>query len=374
MAFPPMRRPPRRAAAPFQQNARAARAIETIGRVGSAWLLVTVVGVYGGLTLAGAPVAAQSLLDFALPDEGPPTSPRGASPSEIPLTDEGPRAAPPPPPPAEAAAPEPPPPPVRTVATPRFRDARLRRPRPDLSDLTRLRFLSVPDFEPFTDLDREGRPVGYHVDLARAVCDALEITERCQFQVLPFAQLRPALARGDGEAIVAGIRPTVEARADLAFTGPYLRFPARFVARRDSGFDPAISTTSDADRGGGTRVGVVGGSAHEAMLRALFPGVTPVVAPDMEGLRRAVSEGAVDAAFADGAGMATWLASPAGDCCAFRGGAYHSNHFLGPGLRIAVPADEPDLLAALEWALAQAEENGALDEAYLRAFPVGFYE
>ena len=307
------------------------------------------------------PASAQTL-DFALPDAGPPTAGRGTSPTDIPLTDEGPRIVVPDP---VEVAPPPPPPPVRDVTTPRFRDARLRQPAPDLSGLSRLRFLSVADFEPFTFLDREGRPVGYHVDLAREICNALDITERCQFQILPFGQLEGALARGEGEAILAGIRPTREARETLAFSDPYMRFPARFVTRRGSGFDP--------DAADGARVGVVRGTAHEAMLRTLFPALTPVPAPSVEALERAVSEEAVDAGFADGATLAGWLASPAGACCGFRGGPYLSEHFLGTGLTIAVAADDPELLAALEWALAQAESSGALDEAYLRAFPIGFF-
>ena len=308
------------------------------------------------------PAVAQTL-DFALPDLGPPTAGRGSSPGDIPLTDEGPRIVVPNA--VEAAPPPPPPPPVRDVTTPRFRDARLRQPAPDLSELTRLRFLSVPDFEPFTFLDQEGRPVGYHVDLAREICNVLEITDRCQFQILPFGQLESALARGEGEAILAGIRPTREARETLAFSDPYMRFPARFVTRRGAEFDP--------DTAGGVRVGVVQGTAHEAMLRTLFPALTPVPAPSIEALQRAVSEEAVNAGFADGATLARWLASPAGACCAFRGGPYLSEHFLGRGLTIAVSADDPELLAALEWALAQAESSGALDEAYLRAFPIGFF-
>ena len=323
-------------------------------------------GILIALTLGSGTANAQgSLLDFSLPDEGPPAAGRGASPSDIPLSDEGPRDPVPEPALDTVTAPPPPPPPLRDVATPRFRDARLRQSRPDISGLARLRFLSVPNFAPFTYLDPEGRPVGYHVDLARELCGVLEITEICQFQVLPFAQLQPALARGDGEAIMAGIRPTEAARETLAFTDPYMRFPARFAVRRGASFDLEAAD--------GARVGAVEGSAHAAMLNALFPDLAVVPAPDLDALERAVSEGAVDAAFADGASMSAWLASPAGQCCEFTGGPYQSSYFFGPGLTIAVSANDPELLAALEWALTQAEDSGALDEIYLRAFPIGFY-
>ena len=311
------------------------------------------------------PAAAQSArlpAGFSMPDTGPvPSEGRGLPPSDIPLTDEGPREAP-----VETvetpAVVAPPPPPVRDVASPRFRDPRGRGQRVAI-DPPRLRFLLASDFEPFNALDAGGRPAGYHVALVRGICEALDVLDRCQVQAMPFVQLRGALARRDGEAIVAGLAMTAETRGAYAFTDPYMRFPARFVARRETAFDPK--------EGGKDEVGVIGGTAHEAMLGALFPALTARPFPDEDALRAALRAGTLSVAFGDGARLADWLATE--PCCRFVGAPYFSEHFLGRGLSIAVRADDGDLAAALDWALAEMEASGRLEEIYLRAFPVGFY-
>ena len=296
--------------------------------------------------------------DFSLPFDGPPpAAQRGASPGDIPLTDEGPREVPEIV--VEDAEPVPPPP-LDEVASPRFRDPRSRGQRFEI-DLPRLRFLLASDFAPFNELDASGRPSGYHVALVRGLCEALDALDRCQVQAMPWAQLRGALARRDGEAIVAGIAVTADARESLAFTEPYMLFPARFVARRGRAFDP----------GGEGRVGVIGGTAHEAMLAALFPRLTAVRMADDTALQAAVADGTVDAGFGDGARLADWLASET--CCAFAGEPYFSHHFLGRGLSVAVRAEDAALADALDWALGEMEASGRLEEIYLRAFPVGFY-
>jgi polar amino acid transport system substrate-binding protein len=96
---------------------------------------------------------------------------------------------------------------------PMFWDIKERLPKPDLSALPRLRFLTTTDFPPFNYLDRDGRLSGFHVDLVRAVCAELGIAEKCQIQAVPWEQLGDALARGRGEAIIAGVAITEEARS-----------------------------------------------------------------------------------------------------------------------------------------------------------------
>ncbi|RUX99522.1 transporter substrate-binding domain-containing protein, partial [Mesorhizobium sp. M2A.F.Ca.ET.040.01.1.1] len=68
-------------------------------------------------------------------------------------------------------------------------DAKERLPKPDLSALPRLRFLTTTDFPPFNFLDGAGRLSGFHIDLARAICAELGVAEKCQIQALPWNEL-----------------------------------------------------------------------------------------------------------------------------------------------------------------------------------------
>jgi polar amino acid transport system substrate-binding protein len=248
-------------------------------------------------------------------------------------------------------------------------DARERLPKPDLSGLQRLRFLTTTDFPPFNFLDGEGRLSGFHVDLARAICARLQIAEECQIQALPWAELDGALQKDEGEAILAGMAVTAEARTKYAFSRPYLLFPARFVMPKAS-----VVMEPLAEKLKGKKVGVVAGSAHERMLRAYFDGFDIVTYPAPEDLFAALKKGGVDAAFGDGMRFSFWLAgADAGGCCRFAGGPYLAPEYLGTGMAIATRADDAALAAAFDYALQEISRDGTFAELYLRYFPVSFF-
>jgi polar amino acid transport system substrate-binding protein len=252
---------------------------------------------------------------------------------------------------------------------PMFWDAKERLPKPDLSGLARLRFLTTTDFPPFNFLDGEGRLSGFHVDLARAICAELDIADKCQIQAVPWAELDGMLQSGQGEAILAGIAVTPESRLKYAFSRPYLRFPARFVMPKTT----AVSEP-EYDRLQGKRVGVIAGSAHERMLRANFPGMKIVTYSRQDWMLQDLKAARIAAAFGDGMRLGFWLAgTEAGGCCRFARGAYLAPEYLGSGLAIATRAGEQALAAAFDAALHQIAVKGVFAELYLRYFPVSFF-
>lgn len=253
---------------------------------------------------------------------------------------------------------------------PHIWDSKQSLPRPEVSGISRLRFLTTTDFFPFNFLDPDGRLVGFHIDMARAICDVLEITDRCQIQALPFGELQTALEEGEGDAVLAGMAITQQTRERFSFSRPYLQFPARFVTRRDAVFEEPAYEEID-----GGNVGVMAGTAHERMLRDLFSGARTVTYTREAQLLDDLQSGKLDAVFGDGMRLSFWLAEreEARGCCAFAGGPYLAPEYLGHGLAIAVRRDEPALVGALNYAIRQIEERGTFEELYLRYFPVGFY-
>jgi polar amino acid transport system substrate-binding protein len=241
-----------------------------------------------------------------------------------------------------------------------------RLPKPDLSGIERLRFLTTTDFPPFNYLDGGGRLSGFHVDLARAICAELAIADKCQIQAMPWAELEPALNAGEGEAILAGIAVTPESRERLSFSRPYLRLPARFVMRR-------AKATKAAPALDGRQVGVVAHSAHEGIARALFPKAVIMPFPQEEAMLAALRDGRLEAVFGDGMRLAAWLGRDGGECCGFSGGPYMLPQDLGVGLTVAVRHGDAQLSAAMDAALQQISAKGIFAELYLRYFPVSFY-
>jgi polar amino acid transport system substrate-binding protein len=252
---------------------------------------------------------------------------------------------------------------------PTFWDTRERLAKPDLAELSRLRFLTTTDFPPFNYLDSAGRISGFHVDLARAICAELGIADKCQIQALPWNELEPALAKGEGEAIIAGLAATPEARKRLLFSRTYLRFTARFVTTSAKALNEPLFASVK-----GKRVGVVAGSVHERLLRDVFANVQVVTFKDEKALLADVKAGKLDLAFGDGMRLAFWLAGPeAANCCRFSGGPYLAPDYLGTGLMLAAAPGNEKLIAAFDAALQQISSKGVFSELYLRYFPLSFY-
>jgi len=256
-----------------------------------------------------------------------------------------------------------------SAIAPNYSDPRERIAALDVSGFPRIRFLTTVDFPPFSFLDQTGRLSGFHVDLARAICTELDRLDACQIQALPFSELRSALEGDLGEAAIAGIAATAQSRQVFRFSRPYLELPARFIVRRDRRFsEPAGQALA------GRQIGVLAGSAHEAMLRTVFPDLRPVTFSRAEWLFAALTKGSLDGIFADGVQLSFWLSSPAADgCCSFLDGPFLSIDFLGEGLAIAVAPEDQILVDAFDHAISRLNRNGRFAELYLRWFPNGLY-
>lgn len=255
------------------------------------------------------------------------------------------------------------------VNIPRYWDPGKQISKPGPSTLARIRFLTTVDFPPFNFIDQTGHLAGYNIDLARAICGELQASAVCQVEALPWTDLTKSLETGDGEAVIAGLKPTAELRTKLLFTRSYLRFPARFGVRREAPLQEPIS-----DGIAGKTVGVVAGSAHEALLRAYFPEARIITYSDPVRMAEDLADKKTDAMFGDGMWMSFWMAGAAAHgCCRFAGGPYLAPQFLGEGMTIALRGDEPELADAFNHALRSLEDKGVLAELYLRYFPVSFY-
>jgi polar amino acid transport system substrate-binding protein len=238
---------------------------------------------------------------------------------------------------------------------------------PDPATLKPIRFLTADDYPPFEFLGADGALAGYNIDVARALCEELKIS--CSIQPRRWDNLLDALDSREGDAIVASLKETAETREKTRFTAPYYLTPARFVAVAGAKrFDLRPEVLR------GVTIGVEGGSAHEAFLRAFFPGVTLAPFPDREQLMAALLAGQFELAFDDAIGLAVWInEQPKPGCCVFQGGPFLEPRFFGEGIGIAVRRDDHQLRQALNWGLQRLDERGVMTELYLKYFPVGIY-
>lgn len=256
---------------------------------------------------------------------------------------------------------------AQEVSVPRFWDPKRRPEKPVLGRMTQIRFLTEDNYPPFHFRGPNGLPIGFNVDVARAICEELSVT--CTVQVRRFDMLLGALEAGAGDAVIASIAITPETRAKADFSDRYYRTPARFAARKDFGL-----TDVSPELIAGKSVAVVAGSAHEAYIRTFFAETAIRSFPDAASAFEAVKSGTADLAFGDGIALSFWLnGTDSAGCCSFRGGPYTEPRFFGEGVGIAVKPGNEGLLRALNYALYRLWERGVFTDLYLRYFPVGFY-
>ncbi|MCJ8143706.1 transporter substrate-binding domain-containing protein [Ancylobacter sp. A5.8] len=265
----------------------------------------------------------------------------------------------------QAAAPQPATPPV---FVPGFWDPKRRPERPDVTRLpTQIRFVTTEDYPPFSFRGDGGRPVGFNVDIARAIC--VELAINCTLEVMPFDQLVAALDSGVADAAIAGIAITPASRDALDFTDRYFRSPARFVGRKVQSFK-GVSPPELA----GLNIGVVGSTAHEAFLRDQFFEAVVRPFPTSEAAREALKKGEIDLVFGDGVQLALWLNGTSSEnCCAFIGGPFTESRYFGEGMGVAVKKGNDALRQSLNYAFAQLWEEGVYTDLYLRWFPISVY-
>lgn len=250
---------------------------------------------------------------------------------------------------------------------PSFREPGARAAKPDLGARRVLRFLTSSDWPPFQFVTPDGTPAGFHVDLARAICNELQLA--CTLQAWEWNELTNQLNAGKADAVIAGLRPSADLRSKVDLSSVYLRIPARFAARKDR-----LTGETTPETLAGRTVAVQQGTAHEAFLRAFFPAATARPFANAEEARAAVKKGEVDAIFADAVSLSLWLSGASSEeCCAFAGGPYLESRYFGEGLAIAVRAGDTRLQAAIDYALGELDSKGTLAELYLRWFPAGLY-
>lgn len=251
------------------------------------------------------------------------------------------------------------------VTVPDFWNPRSRGERVEAPQTGRaVRFLTDDEFPPLHFPGPDGSPTGFAVELARAVCEKLAIT--CTVQARRFDTLLDALDTKQGDVVAAAIPLTPTLREKFLATRPYFRWPARFAARTDKGL-PAPSAAALTGRS----VGVIGGSAHAAYLKAFFPKALPKDFTDLAAAEGALKRSEIDYLFADGLNLALYAGGQeADDCCALIGGDYLENRFFGEGIGFVTRQEDAALSRALDDALQRVWDDGKYTELYLRFFPV----
>ena len=223
-----------------------------------------------------------------------------------------------------------------------------------------LRVATSADYPPFNYFDEENRLSGFDIDIARALCDEMEV--RCVFIQREWAFLIPALLAGEFDAIAASMSITEKRQRIVSFTNHYYRNASHFVTSKGSDFDPKWPE--------GKTIGAMRATIASDWLEENFAGIATVrLYRGQTELLHALVNAHVNAIFGDVLGLHAWLNTVEGATFRFIGEGIH----LDEGIGIAVRHEDEALRLQLNGALRALIANGTYRRINARYFPFSIH-
>ena len=205
-----------------------------------------------------------------------------------------------------------------------------------------------PSFPPFESLDGDGQPVGYDLDMARAIAARWGVT--VTFHGIGFDSLFDAVMAGQVDAAISAMPVEPRFARDVAYSAPYFEAGLVLVVRID---DKAIGSVEDL---AGKKLAVEQGSSGDVQGRALqrrLANLALVTFSIPQEALSAVAAGQADAALTDG--VSAWQYVGQHEDVHLLAKAVVSDPFV-----IVLPVKSPDLAAEVGKALDGLQADGTL--------------
>lgn len=154
-----------------------------------------------------------------------------------------------------------------------------------------------PGYFPFEMKDKEGKFVGYDMDLGRAIADALKV--EVEFKEFEFSGLIPALQTGDIDMVISGVTIRGDRALAVSFSDPYYSSgQVIMVPKKDS----ATQTWKDLDQAG-KKITVSQGTTGALLAKQLFKNAQVMDFDGFTNAALAVKQGQADAIVFDEPGI-----------------------------------------------------------------------
>ena len=224
-----------------------------------------------------------------------------------------------------------------------------------------IRIATEGAFPPFNYLEGN-EPQGFEVDLGRAFCAAAKAA--CVFVVHEWDGMIKGLLRGEYDAIMASVGITERRRARIAFSKPYYRIAAAFVARKDddvSAVTPAALVQKS--------IGTIDGSDHARFLEERYPDAQVRTFASLEEANLDLIAERLDLVLGDKLALTRFLDSREGKaCCRLVADAPYDAKFYHPGVGVGLRKEDLALKALFDQALDAASADGTYDRSRAKYF------
>ncbi len=225
-------------------------------------------------------------------------------------------------------------------------------------------FATEATYPPFEYIDATGQIKGFDIDIAKAVCRAINAT--CTFSNQPFASLIPSLKIGKYDALISGLGITKIRQTQVNFSEPYYTPTSVFVAPVSAKLQLSKAAMQ------GKTVGMQGGTTLiNYMTKTYGSAVSSKTYPSQQDAFLDLQSGRVDAVFGDTPLMLEWVKKHGKGQYAVVGKPISDPTIFGAGFGIAVRKGNDSLLQQINAGLAAIKKNGSYEKIYDNYFPRG---
>ena len=202
-----------------------------------------------------------------------------------------------------------------------------------MAQLADLKVAIDPTFKPFTFKTADGKPTGFDVDIANALCEQLK--RKCVFVEQVWDGMISGLQTKKYDVIISSMAMTEERSKVVDFSNKYYNMPIRLVTRND------IKVEDNFDGLKGKKIGVLKGSAQEKFAMGELKGRGANVVPyeATEQVYLDLKSGRLDGTVALSAEVdAGFLSKPEGKNYGFVGQSLNNQYskYFGVGAGVAM--------------------------------------
>jgi arginine/ornithine transport system substrate-binding protein len=224
-----------------------------------------------------------------------------------------------------------------------------------------------PTYEPFTFKTADGKPTGFDVDIASALCE--QIKRKCVFVEQVWDSMIPGLQAKKYDVIISSMSITEDRLKAIDFTEKYYNTPSRVVVKKGVAYTGPASIK-------GKKIGVLKGSTQEkyAMgeLKTVGVEVIPYEAQDQVYLD--IKSGRLDGTVADFVEVTGgFLSKPEGKDYNLVGPELYIEKYFGTGAGIGLRKGEAALKADLTAAIKTIRGNGVYKKINDKYFKFDVY-
>jgi len=230
-----------------------------------------------------------------------------------------------------------------------------------------VRLASDFTYPPFNYIDKSGKPVGFDIEIADALCEEAKLN--CTWVSQGWDALIPSLLSRKSDVIMASMRITEDRKKKVLFTNKYYQTPARFVAAEGTN----IELTQQGLKG--KVIGVQSGTIHDRYVTDKFGDVANIKRySGQDEVYIDMTNGRLDLTFGNSDQLAlAFLDKDLGKGFEFIGKAVTDKAYIGEGTALALRKNDKALAEQFNQAIKTIRDNGTYDKIAAKYFSFDIY-